>query len=86
MYEVLIDHFEDDDETPHADELDLDDKVADPLDLDVDVADDELAIDPDVEDELTDANDEELLEADELESWSDDPVRMYLTQMGEIPL
>ena len=22
----------------------------------------------------------------ELESWSDDPVRMYLTQMGEIPL
>ena len=24
--------------------------------------------------------------ADEIESWSDDPVRMYLTQMGEIPL
>jgi len=24
--------------------------------------------------------------ADEVESWSDDPVRMYLTQMGEIPL
>ena len=23
---------------------------------------------------------------DEAESWSDDPVRMYLTQMGEIPL
>ena len=23
---------------------------------------------------------------DESESWSDDPVRMYLTQMGEIPL
>ena len=22
----------------------------------------------------------------ELDSWSDDPVRMYLTQMGEIPL
>ena len=22
----------------------------------------------------------------EVESWSDDPVRMYLTQMGEIPL
>ena len=22
----------------------------------------------------------------ETESWSDDPVRMYLTQMGEIPL
>ena len=24
--------------------------------------------------------------ADTNESWSDDPVRMYLTQMGEIPL
>jgi len=30
--------------------------------------------------------DEYLLSADDNESWSDDPVRMYLTQMGEIPL
>src|SRR6056297_1498429 len=29
---------------------------------------------------------DELLTIDESESWSDDPVRMYLTQMGEIPL
>ena len=30
---------------------------------------------------------EELLAAEgDSESWSDDPVRMYLTQMGEIPL
>ena len=29
---------------------------------------------------------DELLAVDESESWSDDPVRMYLTQMGEIPL
>ncbi len=29
---------------------------------------------------------DELLSIDESESWSDDPVRMYLTQMGEIPL
>ena len=29
---------------------------------------------------------EGLLDGDENESWSDDPVRMYLTQMGEIPL
>ncbi|MEM6798573.1 MAG: sigma-70 factor domain-containing protein, partial [Planctomycetota bacterium] len=29
---------------------------------------------------------EGLLDADQNESWSDDPVRMYLTQMGEIPL
>jgi len=29
---------------------------------------------------------DELLLAEDNESWSDDPVRMYLTQMGEIPL
>jgi RNA polymerase primary sigma factor len=33
-----------------------------------------------------DAGIEELLVIDDNESWSDDPVRMYLTQMGEIPL
>ena len=33
-----------------------------------------------------DAESEGLLEGGEGESWSDDPVRMYLTQMGEIPL
>ncbi len=33
------------------------------------------------------AEDEDLLESDMVaEAWSDDPVRMYLTQMGEIPL
>ena len=31
-------------------------------------------------------NDELSAGVDETESWSDDPVRMYLTQMGEIPL
>lgn len=30
--------------------------------------------------------DEDLLKLDADEAWSDDPVRMYLTQMGEIPL
>ncbi len=29
---------------------------------------------------------DDLMTIDESESWSDDPVRMYLTQMGEIPL
>ncbi|MCA9248773.1 MAG: sigma-70 family RNA polymerase sigma factor, partial [Planctomycetales bacterium] len=33
-----------------------------------------------------DSSDDLFLDADEGESWSDDPVRMYLTQMGEIPL
>ncbi|MDX1945383.1 MAG: sigma-70 family RNA polymerase sigma factor [Pirellulaceae bacterium] len=60
------------------------------------VAEIELAeVDPDLEvvDSAADADavvkidEEELLSlADDGESWSDDPVRMYLTQMGEIPL
>ena len=33
-----------------------------------------------------DSGDDELGLGEESESWSDDPVRMYLTQMGEIPL
>src|SRR5690606_12856245 len=42
---------------------------------DVDVADDDDSADGDAG-----------LTGEENESWSDDPVRMYLTQMGEIPL
>jgi RNA polymerase primary sigma factor len=58
---------------------------------DVDVTDDVPLVedrrdDADFSEDLESAEDL-LLEADgELESWSDDPVRMYLTQMGEIPL
>ena len=46
--------------------------------------DDGLAVEGEVQLE----NDEKLLAAaeEEAETWSDDPVRMYLTQMGEIPL
>ncbi len=84
MYEVLLDEFEDD-VTPHPDEIDLEDKADEPLDIDDDVDADDLALDVDAEADL--ATDEELLgETEDVESWSDDPVRMYLTQMGEIPL
>ena len=41
----------------------------------------------DIEDLDLDVNVDGLLEGvEEDDSWSDDPVRMYLTQMGEIPL
>mgnify|MGYP001184273512 CR=1 FL=1 len=39
-----------------------------------------------MESEVKSKPQEELLVPDDSESWSDDPVRMYLTQMGEIPL
>ncbi len=86
MYDALMEDLEDRpttsrdevglslvDSDSDEEELDLDD------DLDEDSDDDELNQDHD-------AGADDLLIADEDESWSDDPVRMYLTQMGEIPL
>ncbi len=85
MYDSLLDH-DLEDETTVVSEVatDIDDK---PLD-------DEDETDSLAENEENDASDadgqdleaESLLDASEGESWSDDPVRMYLTQMGEIPL
>jgi RNA polymerase primary sigma factor len=59
--------------------------------VEIDIADDDAEIDvvetaADVEVPVK-LDEEELLSlSDDSESWSDDPVRMYLTQMGEIPL
>jgi len=84
LYEVLLDELEDD-VTPHPDELDLEDKAEEALALDEDLVDDDLDLDAESDNDLT-ATDEDLLAGEDAESWSDDPVRMYLTQMGEIPL
>ena len=67
--------------------MELTEDVVDVLEEDVELDPSVLVIgDEDPEAEL-DVNPEELLaEIEEAESWSDDPVRMYLTQMGEIPL
>ncbi|MBX3425750.1 MAG: sigma-70 family RNA polymerase sigma factor [Pirellulales bacterium] len=82
LYDALLDHDLEDDSP--AVELDLDDKS-----LDDDSGDDE-SLDLDLGDDKAEADDPAALDLEsELpdgESWSDDPVRMYLTQMGEIPL
>ncbi len=83
MYDALLDDLEDD-RTPNTDEaVELADKTAE---TDDEVPDD-VACELDV-DEDGDSKAEDLLLAvgEDHESWSDDPVRMYLTQMGEIPL
>jgi RNA polymerase primary sigma factor len=77
-----------DDSTPGADEtVELVDKVVDDPDA-VEVDDDLLVAENNSVSELDgEFKADELLSVDvESESWSDDPVRMYLTQMGEIPL
>ncbi|HPP54866.1 MAG TPA: sigma-70 factor domain-containing protein, partial [Thermoguttaceae bacterium] len=84
---MILDDLDDDVESVGEDSLDLGEK--DPhLDFE-DVlevhADDELDFGEE-EEESPVQEEEGGLEAEETESWSDDPVRMYLTQMGEIPL
>ena len=83
--DALLDDF--DDVTSHPeDEIDLEDKSDESLELDEELEDADVdAIEDDADFEL-DAGLEDLLGTEEGESWSDDPVRMYLTQMGEIPL
>jgi len=86
LYNTLIDEFEDDDnQANHRDAFVEREQV-----VAVTQTDEEDASNGRMTLELTDRADpkaEELVavEAD-VESWSDDPVRMYLTQMGEIPL
>lgn len=86
MYETLLDDFEDD--VPQAAEVaagfqklpldDGDDDENGPGSLvDASVGDGDIHLE---------SPDELLSDVDDAETWSDDPVRMYLTQMGEIPL
>src|SRR5512133_3836333 len=86
LYEALLDGIDDEPLARPEDALDLVDEEVDVLDedadLDMTVLEDDEEHDPDL-----DVNADELLaEIEESDSWSDDPVRMYLTQMGEIPL
>jgi RNA polymerase primary sigma factor len=85
LYDTLLDHdLEDEvvvvDGEVEIDSKGLDDDLDDGEELSLDLADDEVKDDPagalEFEDEI----------GGDGESWSDDPVRMYLTQMGEIPL
>jgi RNA polymerase primary sigma factor len=81
--DTLLDDL--DEITPHPEEdLDLDEKAEEALEIDQDLED---SVEDLQEEEFEiEAGLEDLLAVAESESWSDDPVRMYLTQMGEIPL
>jgi RNA polymerase primary sigma factor len=84
LYDTLLDHdLEDEAVVVDGDvELEakgLDDEIDDDESLSLDLPDEEGKDDPSAALDFDD-------EMPEGESWSDDPVRMYLTQMGEIPL
>ncbi|PQO46221.1 RNA polymerase subunit sigma-70 [Blastopirellula marina] len=80
LYDSLIDDFEDDDARVRP--RSFDDAAVDVMD---DSDDDRTMNNPDelANDSADDSSDEF---SEDSETWSDDPVRMYLTQMGEIPL
>ena len=87
MYDSLLEEFDEEAvRTPEEEEGFAAQAVAE-----IDIVDDDAELD--VVETAADAevpaklDEEELLSlSDDTESWSDDPVRMYLTQMGEIPL
>jgi RNA polymerase primary sigma factor len=86
LYDALLESL-DDEPILRADEaLDLTEDAVDGLDVEDDL--DRAVLDDDEEhDPELDLGAEDLLAGvEEDDSWSDDPVRMYLTQMGEIPL
>jgi RNA polymerase primary sigma factor len=84
LYDTLLDEFEDDATAPEEEETFSSNSTSEVAEDDdeLDEGDDSGASDTKAKQD----DDEELLAIDENESWSDDPVRMYLTQMGEIPL
>ncbi len=83
MYDVLLDDLDDQPVARAEDVIEFAEKSVDALD-DEDLLPEHLEEDEHIaqEEDLS----EDLAEIVDEESWSDDPVRMYLTQMGEIPL
>jgi RNA polymerase primary sigma factor len=86
LYDVLLDELEDEGTPSHEDADRLVEKVHDDVDIDLDDDVEDLDLNSDLDPDLELKQDELLPAGEDNESWSDDPVRMYLTQMGEIPL
>jgi RNA polymerase primary sigma factor len=83
LYESLLEHDLEDEVAVVGDvATDLDPKLDDEEDTETD----ELGDDADSPADDAEQDAESLIDSTDNESWSDDPVRMYLTQMGEIPL
>jgi RNA polymerase primary sigma factor len=86
LFDAMLDEFDDEAvRTPDEDEGFAVQAVAE-LELDDDTADLDVVDGAEAETPVKLDDDELLSLSEDGESWSDDPVRMYLTQMGEIPL
>ncbi len=87
MYDALLEGLDDESLPRPEDALELVEDAVDVLEDEADLDPSVLVEEDEEHDTELDVNPEDLLgDIEEVESWSDDPVRMYLTQMGEIPL
>ena len=94
MYDSLLDELEDDVVSNPQEVEELTEKVVDAEEADAELLVEdadvtgiaEADIEAEVEQEADASGDAEESLIEQVENWSDDPVRMYLTQMGEIPL
>ena len=77
MYDALIEDFDNDASTTDEANFQKLDSAEEDLQLEQNA---------DGDNKVVAEGDEAIVSPDDNESWSDDPVRMYLTQMGEIPL
>ena len=91
MYDSLLDELEDDVVSNPQEVEELTEKVVQAEETEAELLGDEAdtdlpgnEIDREADIEANGDGDDVLVE--QVENWSDDPVRMYLTQMGEIPL
>ncbi|MGI9516186.1 MAG: sigma-70 family RNA polymerase sigma factor [Pirellulaceae bacterium] len=83
MYNPILDEYEDDATRTRVSDRPFDESVV----ATEEPANEDGPTTEDADKQAADSNDEESAPGmDDNESWSDDPVRMYLTQMGEIPL
>jgi len=86
LYDALLDDL-DDESTSNPDEtIELAEKSAATLDAEDEIVQSAAEVDTDSQSEPGEGAEDLLSAVTEDDSWSDDPVRMYLTQMGEIPL
>ena len=88
MFDAILDDFDDDDSLVRGaeDAADLVDAVDDDPDDEGDTLTMLVEREEDVDLDDEDGSSESIFAEADNDSWSDDPVRMYLTQMGEIPL
>jgi RNA polymerase primary sigma factor len=86
LYDALLDGLDDEPISRADDTLDLVDDPVDGLEVDDDLDPAVLEDDEEHDPELDLGAEDLLAGVEDDDSWSDDPVRMYLTQMGEIPL